>query len=503
MGSWPARRARMTPDKPALVHEGRTTTYRELAERTDALARGLRELGIGRGDRVGFLGHNSDTMVEVLFAVARLGAVALPLNTRLAPPETAFILSDCSPSLLVWAPGFEDVVRSDAVADLGLRTLATGALPGLHRAGGPLDESVDPDDLFMVQYTSGTSGRPKGVMLTHANVTWNVANLLVDVDITSDEVALVTAPLFHTAALNQLLFPTLLKGGTAVIEARWEPERALDLIQELGVTFLFGVTSMYLSLAQSPRFATADLTTLRLALSGGAPLPDSLLRTYVDRGLMIVQGYGLTESSPGATMLRPADGLRKLGSAGTACFFSDVRVVGPDLAPVDVGVPGEVLVQGPNVTPGYWGRPDATESAFVQLSGGGGWLRTGDLATVDDEGYLRIVDRLKDMYISGGENVYPAEVENAVHTHPAVAECAVIGVPDARWGEVGRAVVTLREGATLTEAELLDHLRPLLAGYKLPRSVVLVDALPHNASGKLQKARVRELYVDEQHRGSP
>jgi fatty-acyl-CoA synthase len=317
-----------------------------------------------------------------------------------------------------------------------------------------------------------------------------VYNLLVDVDVGSDEVALVTAPLFHTAALNQVLFPTLLKGGTALIEAKFDPDRAIELIQEHGVTLLFGVTSMYLALVQSARWPRADLRALRSALSGGAPLPVALLQAYLDRGLMIIQGYGLTEASPGVTMLRSADSNRKIGSAGTACFFTDVRVVTPEGQDVAVGEPGEVLVQGPNVTSGYWQQPDATAAAFAE----GGWLRTGDLAQVDDEGYLYVVDRLKDMIISGGENIYPAEVEQALYTHPAVAECAVIGVPDAKWGEVGRAVVVLRDGHQATEAELIAHLDGRLARYKIPKTMVFAAALPHNASGKLAKPDLRRLH---------
>ena len=490
-GSWPARRARTTPDKVALVDAGAQTTYRALADACDAVAHGLRELGVARGDRVAYLGLNSRAFVEVMFAVAKLGAVVVPLNTRLAPAETAAVLADCTPSLLVWDAELEPLVRSDEVTALRLRAVPVTSLDRTPAAGAPaVDEPVDPDDLFMIQYTSGTSGTPKGVMLSHANIAWNVYNLLVDVDLSSDEVALVTAPLFHTAALNQLLLPTLLKGGTAVLEPRWDPSRALDLIEQAGVTYLFGVTSMYLSLSQAPRWATANLGSLRIALSGGSPLPESLLRAYVDRGLMIVQGYGLTEAAPGATLLRPADGLRKLGSAGTVCFFSDVRIIDAAGDPVTDGEPGEVLVQGPNVTAGYWRSPQATDAAFV----GQGWLRTGDLARWDDEGHLHVVGRLKDMFISGGENVYPAEVEGAISTHPAVEESAVIGVPDERWGEVGRAVVTLRPGTTLDEEELLGHLRGRLAGYKVPRTVVFVDQLPHNGSGKLVKAAVRNLY---------
>jgi fatty-acyl-CoA synthase len=496
LGSWPARRARMTPGKVALIQAGRSRTYAELAQNTTRLAHGLAARGVSRGDRVAFLGPNSVELVEMMFATAKLGAVFIPLNTRLAPPETAHILTDSGARLLIWAPGFEQVVSAPELARLPLDLVPADEV-GPGGAGGwpperpgAIDEPVGRDDLFMIQYTSGTTGRPKGVMLTHGNIIWNVYNLLVDVDIRSDEVALVTAPLFHTAALNQVLFPTLLKGGTALIEARFDPDRAIELIETRGVTLLFGVTSMYLALTQSARWPHADLGTLRSALSGGAPLPVTLLQTYLDRGLMIVQGYGLTEASPGATMLRAADGVRKIGSAGTACFFTDVRVATPELRDVATGEPGEVLVQGPNVSPGYWRQPAATRAAFA----GDGWLRTGDLAQVDDEGYLYIVDRLKDMIISGGENVYPAEVEEALYAHPAVAECAVIGVPDARWGEVGRAIVVRRDGQQVTEAELITHLDGRLARYKIPKSVVFADALSHTASGKLVKPDLRRQY---------
>jgi fatty-acyl-CoA synthase len=483
----------MTPDKPALVQAGRVTTYAELEHRSTRLALGLRQRGVSRGDRVAFLGLNCVELVETMFAVAKLGAVFLPVNTRLAPPELRHVLEDGGARLLIWQSGFEAGVESPEVAGLELDHARIvhddgASLASLFGPEGTIEEPVALDDLFMIQYTSGTSGRPKGVMLSHANIVWNVFNLMVDVDLGSDEIALVTAPLFHTAALNQVLFPTILKGGTALIEAKFDPDRAIELIEQEGVTLLFGVTSMYLALAAAKRFAAADLSTLRGALSGGAPIPESLLQTWLDRGLMITQGYGLTEASPGATMLRAADGVRKLGSAGTACFFTDVRVVTPTMDPVDVGVPGEVLVSGPNVTSGYWQNPGATEDAFIA-----GWLRTGDLAVVDPEGYLTIVDRLKDMYISGGENVYPAEVEQAIHTHPAIAEAAVIGVPDERWGEVGRAIVTLHERAALTEAELLAHLEGRLARYKIPKSVVVVRELPHNASGKLVKSRLKEM----------
>ncbi|WP_369690764.1 AMP-binding protein [Nocardia crassostreae] len=297
MGSWTTRRARMTPNRAALVQDGVATSYRELDERAVRLAHGLRGRGVERGDRVAYLGWNSVAFVETMFAVAKLGAVLVPLNTRLAAPETAFILADCGPRLLIADQGFDSVLGSDEVRALGLDPVAVDEVRE-SGSGTAIDEPISLDDLFMVQYTSGTTGRPKGVMLIHGNITWNVYNLLVDMDVRGTEIALVTAPLFHTAALNQVLFPVLLKGGTALIEAKWDPARALRLIENDRVTMLFGVTSMYQSLALTPGFDTADLSSLRNALSGGAPIPVALLETYRARGLTIIQGYGLTEASP-------------------------------------------------------------------------------------------------------------------------------------------------------------------------------------------------------------
>lgn len=495
IGSWPARRARMTPGARAFVQDDAVVTYADVDRLVEAVAHGLRARGVAAGDRVAFLGLNSIELAVTLFATARLGAVFLPLNTRLAPPELAWILTDAEPSLLIHTDDFDEAVASEAVATLGLRkhrfTAAGGR--GLDRLAAPTGERIDVevglDDVFMIQYTSGTSGRPKGVMLTHGNIAWNAFNLLVDVDVRSDEIALVTAPLFHTAALNQVLLPTFLKGGTSLIAARFDPAAAIATIERERVTLLFGVTSMYQALAQEPTWATADLDSLRSALSGGAPIPRTLLDTWQSRGLHIIQGYGLTEASPGTTMLRAGDGLDKLGSAGTPCFFTDVRVVAPGDEAAAPGQAGEVHVSGPNVTPGYWHNGAATEAAFD-----GPWLRTGDVAMFDDDGFLYVVDRVKDMFISGGENVYPAEVEQALYTHPDVAEAAVIGVPDERWGEVGRAVVVRRPGSALTESDLLKHLDGRIARYKIPKAVVFVDEIPHNASGKLLKSRVRELY---------
>ncbi|MFC6712939.1 acyl-CoA synthetase [Branchiibius cervicis] len=491
IGSWPARRARMTPRNVALIEGDDTVTYADLDDRVRGLAAGLHQRGVTAGDRVAFLGLNSIAFVETMFAVARLGAIFVPVNTRLAQTELAYVLTDSGTSVLLHQDQFSAVIDAAAPESVTSIPVGDGADATAQLRSGTDDPAsevgVALDDVFMLQYTSGTSGRPKGVMLTHGNVTWNVMNLLVDVDLRSREVALVTAPMFHTAALNQVFLPVFLKGGTSLLEGRFDAGRAIELIEQHRVTMLFGVTSMYQSIAAQPAFADADLSSLTHALSGGAPIPESLLTLYADRGLGLFQGYGMTETSPGATMLREADSIRKLGTAGTPCFFSDVRVVDATGADVAVGQSGEVWVHGPNVSPGYWHNETATAATFTD-----GWVHSGDIAVMDDEGYVRIVDRLKDMYISGGENVYPAEVESAIYSHDAVAECAVIGVPDQQWGEVGRAFVRLTPGATLTHEELLEHLAPRLARYKLPRSTVFVADLPHNASGKLLRARLKE-----------
>jgi len=495
IGAWAGRRARMTPAKTALVCGGVRFTYAELAERSTRLAHALRSLGVGRGDRVAYLGPNHPALAETLFACGLLGAVFVPLNTRLAVPELAYNLEDSGAETLVWGPELRACVAELREAVKLRDSLEVGAPYErllADAATTPVDEPVALDETCMIQYTSGTSGRPKGVLLSHGNITWNCYNLLVDVDVRADEVSLVSAPMFHTAALNQLFLPTVLKGGTSVLVPAFDADGTFDLIAEHGVTWMFGVPTMFATMSQSPRWAGADLSSVRTLMCGGAPVPEALIRTYQERGLVFLQGYGLTETSPGALFLRTDDSVRKAGSAGTPCFFTDVRVVRADGTDVAPGEVGEVVVEGPNVTRGYWQLPDASAAAFTD----DGWFRSGDAAVIDDEQYVWIVDRVKDMFISGGENVYPAEVERHLFEHPDVADCAVIGIPDDRWGEVGRAVLVLREGATASGTDVLDSLAGHLAKYKIPKSVVVVDALPRNATGKLLRARLRDRYTN-------
>ncbi|MFA9430253.1 long-chain fatty acid--CoA ligase [Egicoccus sp. AB-alg2] len=501
LGSWPRRRARIGADDVAIVHDDEGLTYGDLDRRVRRLANALASSGVARGDRVAYLGPNHPAFVETLFAAGLLGAVFVPLNTRLAPRELAYMLRDAQVHTLVTDARLDDLTRPLlAQAPVAHHLVVGAATPDARDfeaalAGGHdavVDEPVTLDDLAMIMYTSGTTGEPKGVMLTHGNLAWNTYNVLIDVDVSTDEVTLVSAPLFHTAALNQTFLPTFVKGGTSVLVGAFDPAATLDLIARHRVTWMFGVPAMFQALTRVPGWEDADLSSVRAVEAGGAPVPEELIRTYQARGLTFMQGYGMTEASPGVLFLRAKDSLRKVGSAGTPCFFVDVDVVDAEGRSTAPGETGEVLVQGPNVMVGYWNKPDATAVALDDE----GWFRSGDAAVRDDEGYLAIVDRMKDMFISGGENVYPAEVENALYEHPAVGEVAVVGVPDDRWGEVGRAYVVLREGHSLDLPELERYLDGRLARYKIPKSLVTVDALPRNASGKLLKKELRTTVTD-------
>ncbi|CNG45767.1 fatty-acid--CoA ligase [Mycobacterium tuberculosis] len=494
LGSWPVRRARKTPRSAALVHEGATLTYAGLLGRVARLARALRGLGIRHGDRVAYLGPNHPSFLETLFATGMLGGVFVPLNTRLTGPEIAYQLDDSGASVLVHGPSHAELVDGIRGATPVREHIALDAYERLLAAedDDPLDLPVALDDTCMIMYTSGTTGRPKGATLTHGNITWNAINVLIDHDLVAGEVALVSAPLFHTAGLNMLTLPVLLKGGTCVLTAAFDPAATLSMIEEQRITFMFGVPTMFERVAREPGWDAADLSSLRILTCGGAPVPPPLIETYQRRGLTFLQGYGMTEAAPGTLFLDADHAVSKAGSAGVPHFFSDVRVVGPDMADAAPGETGEIVVRGPHVMRGYWGRPEDTAAAFSD-----GWFRSGDAARLDGDGYAFIVDRIKDLIISGGENVYPAEVEHAIlAAAPEVAECAVFGVPDGTWGEVGRAVLVARPGADVDPAKVLAALSGRLARYKIPKSAVLAAEIPRNATGKILKARLREEYGD-------
>ena len=354
----------------------------------------------------------------------------------------------------------------------------------------PRDEPVTDDDPCLIMYTSGTTGRPKGAVLTHGNMTWSCINQAFGLDFTPEERTLGLAPLFHIGGLNWTVNPTLLRGGSVVLVRGFDPPATLAVISEQRVTSFFAVPTMLDALSRQPDFDTIDLSALRTIGAAGAPLPLPLLRIWLDRGITVQQAYGMTESAPAGTMLDSADAVAKVGSAGKSQFFVDVRVVRPDGTECDPHEVGEVVLSGPNIMAGYWNAPEETAAAIVD-----GWYHSGDAGSTDEDGYLYIRDRYKDMIISGGENVYPAEVESALLEFDDVQEVAVIGVPDPTWGEVGLAVVVPSPGTAPDPEELRARLRTRLAGFKVPKYVELSDELPKTATGKIRKPDLRDRYV--------
>ncbi len=494
---WIAHHAGRRPAALAIhdLHTSRKFTYADLDRRIGRLAGALAALGIGRGDRVALLAPNCAEYFEIQFACGRLGAIMLPLNWRLTVPELEYILGDSTPKLLIHDKAFAS--QAAALSQHRLEIDHDGPDGGYERAlaaapAAPPAAALTHDDIAMVMYTSGTTGHPKGAIITHGMVFWNCVNLGIPALITPRTVQLVVLPLFHTGGLNCYANPVLHAGGTLLIMRAFDPGQALDFISDrsLGITHFFAVPAPYQFMMQHPKFQDADLSRLEVAGVGGAPCALAILENWTARGVPLVQGWGMTETSPAGTMLDAADAIRKLGSAGKALMHTAIRIVddeGRDVAPGGIG---ELLIKGPNITPGYWNKPEATKSSFTD-----GWLHTGDAARQDEEGFVYIVDRWKDMYISGGENVYPAEVENVLFQLQQVADAAIIGVPDPRWGEVGMAIVVRKPDQTLDEGEIIRHCLARLAKFKVPQSVAFVDALPRNATGKVLKRELRLQFV--------
>jgi len=495
LGDWTAYWARRTPDAEAIVEpeRNRRWSYGELDARAHRLAVALTSaFGVRKGDRVALLAHNRAEHFEVFFACAKLGALFAPLNWRLAPVELEAVLADAEPSLLIY-----DAACADTVAALQHATPRV-ALDAPSAGGRPYESlpfsddalasnSVTLEDPIMICYTSGTTGRPKGALLSHRQLVFNALSTDQAIGVSGRDSTLVFMPLFHTGGLNCLATPILHYGGRVVVMSGFDAERALEYSERERITLHMGVPTIFQMLKDAPSFASRDLSSTRMALCGGAPCPLELIEAYRERGVLFRQGYGLTEVGPNCFSLTEGDAFRKAGSVGWPNFYLRARIVddaGHEVAP---GENGELALAGPMVTLGYFRNPQATAEAF---RGGGEWFHTGDLARRDHEGYHFIVGRKKDMFISGGENVYPAEVELALAGAPGVREACVIGVADARWGEVGRAVVV---GSGDPNA-ILMHLQQKLAKYKVPKSVVFTDALPRNPGGKILRHLVKERF---------
>ncbi len=498
---WIAHHARYSPDAVALIdtRSERTLSYRRLNDRCSRAAAYLTDaLGVAPGNRVAVLCHNSSDVLELLFACQKTGAIFVPLNWRLAAPELRFILEDCRPVVLVYGDEFEAVAAAladeitiphrvsvsdgqDSDYERGLDAAAPQAR--LHPQGH--------DDTWINMYTSGTTGVPKGVRITHGNVFFSAVNASMKFRLSARSRCLTFLPLFHVGGLFLFATFVLHQGGSAVIVRHFDPERCLAWLadREAGISHVFGVPTNFLFMSQLPAFADADLRHLRGVAIGGAAAPLELLRAYAHKEVRIQQCWGMTETATIGTVLSEDRCFDKLGSSGLPVLHASMRIVDPEGKEVAPGEVGELWVKGPTVTPGYWNRPDANETSFTD-----GWFHTGDAVRTDEEGYFYVVDRWKDMFISGGENVYPAEVENVLYRLPQVAEAAVVGVPDERWGEVGCAFVVRRAGQALDAEAVAKHCRQNLGGFKVPKRFVFLDELPHSAAGKITKADLRRLY---------
>ncbi|HYZ28608.1 MAG TPA: long-chain fatty acid--CoA ligase [Thermoleophilaceae bacterium] len=495
LGRWIRDRALVTPGRTAIEFGDDATTYAELDARSDRLADALVRLGLRRGDRVASLTGNRPEHVELFFACAKAALVLAPMSWRLAPAELAYQLRHAAPAALFAEPQMAALAGA-ALELTGAKprrlALARSELDALAGSGGrtPWHPPPDDDDDLLLLYTSGTTGRPKGARVTHRNCFWTNISLNGIAELTEADVVLQVLPQFHVAGWNVQPLLALWKGATVVLEPRFDAARALELIERRGVTSMMGVPANYLAMAAAPRFGDTELGSLRVAIVGGAPTPEPLFRTWWDRDVALLQGYGLTEASPNVLGMPREDAAQRLGWAGKPYPHIDVALAEPVSGAVVEGPgSGELLVRGPGVFAGYWRDPEATRACVRD-----GWLHTGDVAERDADGFYRIRDRLKDMYISGGENVYPAEIEAVLHEHPAVADAAVMGVPDDRWGEVGVAVVVRRSGATAAERELIAYARTRLAGFKVPRTVHFAEELPRSLSGKLLKQELRERF---------
>jgi fatty-acyl-CoA synthase len=492
---WLARNAQYTPDATALVWQptGATYTYAELNALGNRLAQALAaEYGLEAGDRIAVLSENTVEHVLLFVAAQKAGFVLVPLNFRLAAPELQYLVDDSDPALLFAAADYADTTEVLTTSAHVLPLDDVHAL--IHTApvdAEPLETDVGLDDPLMILYTSGTTGRPKGAIISHGMVVWNSVNTELRLDLTARDRSFNAAPFYHTGGWNVLLTPFLHHGATTFLFDGFDPEAVLRLCDDECLTILWGVPTMLKMMADHPVFDEASLETVRYAVVGGEAMPEPLIRTWQEKGVPIRQGFGMTEVGVNCFSLPERDALRKIGSIGFPNFYIDTRVVDDDGADVSAGEPGELLMSGPVVTPGYWRDPESTAEAIDA----DGWFHTGDIVRVDDEGYFYVVGRKKEMFISGGENVYPAEVEAAIHRHDAVAEAAVIGVDDEQWGEVGVAFVALHDGYSITHDELIAHCRSQLAKYKVPKHVRVLDELPKGHSGKIQKTTLREQFA--------
>lgn len=488
---WISSRARIMADKTALIdiEKNRTLTFATLNDRAMRWAHFFQKHDIQKGDRVALMTYNQAEVFELLFACGKIGAIFVPLNWRLSGEELKVIVDDSMPKILMHHEDF--AAKITTLERPGLRTFAlqevtVDSYPVKFK---PLELSeLDP---WLMIYTGGTTGRPKGVVLSHRAVVWNALNTIVSWGLTPDDVTLNYMPLFHTGGINALCLPILMNGGTVVIGNQFDPEEALYYLNYYRCTIALFVPTMYHMMQQTEEFQKQDFPSMKVFLSGGAPCPLIIYEKFFARGLPFKEGYGLTEAGPNNFYISPEDAMRKPGSVGKPMVFNDVKIIRFDGQEAGTNEVGELLIRGNHCFSGYWKNEEASKEVFK-----GGWLYTGDLARRDEDGYYYIVGRKKDMIISGGENIFPQEIEQVLGAHPAIDEVAVVGLPDEKWGEVVTAFVSKRPGAIVDDVDLATYCKGKIAAYKIPKSFVFLSEIPKTVVGKIDKKALVALKIN-------
>ncbi len=512
IGDYLGRREIYSPDKLAIIDVGKTPelrlTYRAWNQRVNRLANWLKtEAGIQQGDRVAILARDGVEHLDTFFACGKLGAIHTAFNWRLHWREHLGIIENTTPRVLIYSDDFKDIVAllageikdQDYAIEQYLHLEGEG-IPTSKHFETSLDsapdtpvtcETLEGEDIACLLFTGGTTGLPKGAMISHRMICWNVLNTVIH-DLHHEDIYLNIYPLFHAGGLFAYLSSQIIFGNTTILTRQFDPVQVLDLVEREKVTVFAGVPTMYQMMTQAANWESSNLSSLRFCTSGGAPLPVPLVEKYTrEKNIKFKQGFGMTEFGPGLFALPPEDAIRKAGSIGRPNFFVDVLVVDEYNQPLGPNQEGELVLKGPSRSSGYWNNPEATAEVIDE----GGWFHTGDMVRYDEEWYFYVVDRKKDMFISGGENVYPVEIENILYKHPDVHMCAVIGIPHEKWGEIGLACVVLKPEAETTEAALLTFLKDNLARYKVPKSVAFMDTLPLSGMGKILKRDLREQFV--------
>ncbi len=496
---WAAKWSVYSPNKTAFkeFETGRTLTYAELEAVGNGLAHWLTEKrGLKAGDRIAFLAENCLEYVLFFVAAQKTGIILVPLNYRLSAPEVTYLLQNCDPALLIVEEQFAAKVEEEGWrkghADRLLTLENIQDVWPVWREGGfePVTTRRDADETLFILYTSGSTGFPKGVKYTHGMLFWNSVNTGFSVKVNTDSRTVTCMPLFHTGGWNVLLTPFFHHGGYTCLMKRFDAELVLRSLDAERVTIFMGVPTMLKMMSEAPWFERASLETVHYFLVGGEAMPIPQIELWNGKGVPIRQGYGMTECGPNLTSLHHDDAISQAGSIGRPNFFIQTRIVDPSGADCPQGTPGELLIRGPIVTPGYWNNEEATQKAIVD-----GWMHTGDRVVEQPGGYLYVVDRIKNMFISGGENVYPAEIERVLQGHPQVSEVVVIGVPDPKWGEVGKACLVLREGAVFDRDGFAQYCGQRLARFKIPKHFEVMAALPKGDTGKIDRKVLKEQFL--------